>query len=497
MMPRWPAFVRQAWRPSPLLADIALALLLAAVSLLTVETGTESSSPVRQPGIEVRISPPAEKLRLGDSIEIRLRKAGKPVRPSNVEPLLTIQNTSTGEWKTYAAKPTREPGRYRVPAAFPGKGFYSYSVLYGPFEQNVKLGEPTEPRPAVAGEHPASGSDSFPLWPMGLTLLATLPIGLRRRYPMPVLAVTLTAGLAMDLLYNSFQFAGAVVALYTVAAYVGRPESFGAGVGTALALPLTQVGERGLGLANTVGAYVFFAGAWLLGDRLAARRAHVEELEERALRLEREREESERRAAAAEQERIARELHDIIAHNVSVMTVQAAAAGDVFETQPRRVREALSSIESTGREALTELRRLLGSVRTGDLAPQPSLTELGALLEQVRGAGLAVELSVEGDARALPASLDLSAYRIVQEALTNTLKHARATHASVLVRYADEALEVEILDDGTAPPSEVDGGHGLIGMRERTALFGGELEAGPAPGGGFSVHARIPLGSES
>jgi signal transduction histidine kinase len=176
--------------------------------------------------------------------------------------------------------------------------------------------------------------------------------------------------------------------------------------------------------------------------------------------------------------------------------VQAAAARDVFETQPSRAREALGSIESTGREALTELRRLLGGVRTddGSLTPLPGLARLDDLISQVRTAGLEVVLKVEGEPHELPAGVDLSAYRIVQEALTNTLKHAQASSATVLVKYAGDAVEVEVADDGRGPA--VDGGergHGIIGMRERAALFGGQLRAGPAPGRGFSVHARIPL----
>src|SRR6266545_312875 len=433
-MPRWPALVRRARRPSPLLADVALALVLAALSLVTIETErTQSGADVRHAETDLRVTPSPGRLRPGDPVEIRVSKDGKPVSFSKVEPLLTIQNTSSGKWATYEAKPTREPGVYRVPAVFPGKGFYSYTVLYGPFEQNVKIGKPTRPRPAVAVEQ--TGSDSFPTWPVGLTLLATLPIALRRRFPLSVLAVTLPAALAMDVLYNS------------------------------------------------VAAYVFFGGAWLLGDRLGARRAYLRELEERAVRLQQERQENERRAAAAEQARIARELHDIIAHNVSVMTVQAAAAGDVFETQPNRAREALASIESTGREALTELRRLLGTVRLHDGAstfdPQPRLARLDALLEQVRGAGLGVELTVEGEPRHLPAGVDLSAYRIVQEALTNTLKHAQASHVSVLVRYGTGAVELAVVDDGAGPATGGgERGNGIIGMRERAALFGGKLEAG-------------------
>src|ERR671937_2433814 len=234
--------------------------------------------------------------------------------------------------------------------------------------------------------------------------------------------------------------------------------------------------------------------AWLLGDNLRTRRAYLRELEARAERLEREQEESARRAAAEDHARIARELHDVLAHNVSVMVVQAAAADDVFETQPDRAREALRAIERTGRGALTELRRLLGSVRTTgtEFAPQPGLAGLGTLVEGVRAAGLPVTLHVEGELDDLPAGLDLSAYRIVQEALTNAIKHADASLAEVRVRRTADGVELEVVDDGVGP-AENGRGQGLIGMRERASLLGGEVEAGPQPGGGFRVKATLPL----
>jgi signal transduction histidine kinase len=231
---------------------------------------------------------------------------------------------------------------------------------------------------------------------------------------------------------------------------------------------------------------------WLLGDNLRTRRAYLSELEARAERLEREQEESARRAAAEEQARIARELHDVLAHNVSVMVVQAAAANDVFETQPQRARQALRDIERTGRSALTELRRLLGRVRQTDFAPQPGLSGLEALVDGVRAAGLPVTLRVEGELDDLPAGLDLSAYRIVQEALTNAIKHAGASAAEVRVRRTADEVELEVVDDG-AGPSGNGRGQGLIGMRERASLLGGEVEAGPKPGGGFRVRAKLPL----
>jgi signal transduction histidine kinase len=244
--------------------------------------------------------------------------------------------------------------------------------------------------------------------------------------------------------------------------------------------------------------YAVFAAAWALGDNLRTRRAYLAELEARAERLEREQQETARRAVAEEQARIARELHDVISHNVSVMVVQAAAGGDVFATRPDRAREALGSIESTGREALVELRRLLGVVRPevedagAGLEPQPGLARLPELIEHVSAAGLRVELAVAGEPRDLPAGVDLSAYRIVQEALTNTLKHARAETARVTIGYEDARLELEILDDG-AGGDVTGGGRGIIGMRERAALLGGELTAAMRPSGGFAVRATIPL----
>jgi signal transduction histidine kinase len=186
----------------------------------------------------------------------------------------------------------------------------------------------------------------------------------------------------------------------------------------------------------------------------------------------------------------------VIAHNVSVMVVLAGAGNDVFERDAQRAREALRSIESTGRAALVELRRLLGVVRRDDsreYAPQPGLDRLADLVEQVRAAGLPIELEIAGSPRTLPAGIDLSAYRIVQEALTNTLKHAEASHAHVHVRYDNASVTVEVDDDGRGPNGSAPGGHGLVGMRERVALAGGELMTGVRPDGGFAVSARFPL----
>ena len=322
---------------------------------------------------------------------------------------------------------------------------------------------------------------------LAFAVLASLPLLARRWRPILILSVVTAVTLAEEAVVHRTMQLPATLAVYTVAAHCPRSESIRAG-GLAILLlfiPLPGFVEWGPPVPEIA--------AWLLGDNLRTRRAYLRELEARAERLEREQEESARRAAAEEQARIARELHDVLAHNVSVMVVQAAAANDVFETQPQRAREALRDIERTGRSALTELRRLLGRVRHTDFAPQPGLSELDALVDGVRAAGLPVTLRIEGPLGDLPAGLDLSAYRIVQEALTNTLKHADASRAEVGVRRTPTTLELEILDDGVGNGTGEIGGHGLIGMRERAALVGGEVETGPRPGGGFQVRARLPL----
>jgi signal transduction histidine kinase len=221
------------------------------------------------------------------------------------------------------------------------------------------------------------------------------------------------------------------------------------------------------------------------------------ELQDRTDRLEREREAREQAAVAEERRRIARELHDVISHSVTVMTVQAGAARMLLAEEPERAREPIVSVEETGRQALADIRHLLGILRPreGELAlsPQPGLAHLDALLGQTRDAGLPVELTVEGERQAIPPGVDLAAYRIVQEALTNTRRHAGPGRAFVALRYRPEALELAVTNDGRVRARGAEGGHGLVGMRERTALYGGDLEAGPRPEGGYEVRARLPL----
>jgi signal transduction histidine kinase len=241
---------------------------------------------------------------------------------------------------------------------------------------------------------------------------------------------------------------------------------------------------------------VLIAAPWLVGRLIRSRVHEATVLERRAEQAERE------RLVAVEEERarIARELHDVIAHSLSVMVVQAGAGEQIAKRAPERVGEPLRQIQATGRQALAEMGRLLGILRGGEelgLEPQPGVGDLDALLAQTRKAGLPVELTVEGAPRPLPPGLDLSAYRIVQEALTNTRKHAGDARAQVCLRYFADALEIEVLDDGTASGNGLGGGHGLVGMRERVAVFGGSLATGPRPEGCFAVNATLPLGTES
>ena len=332
-------------------------------------------------------------------------------------------------------------------------------------------------------------------WSVGVPLAAlqVAPLLLRRRYPRAVLAAVTALWIVYVTAVEGVPPIATSVAIYTVAAELPRtPALRAAGIAVAAStLAALTLGDW----SRAAGDLIPFVAAWVIGDSLGTRRAYTEALEERAERLEREREAEAARARAEEQARIARELHDVIAHNVSVMVVQAAAANEVFESRPERAREALQAIEASGRSALEELRQLLGVVRDdgAEYAPQPGLDRLDELVDQVRAAGLAVAVSIAGTPRALPAAIDLSAYRVVQEALTNTLKHARATRAEVARSYRDEELGVEVRDDGEGGGNGDGTGRGLIGMRERVSAFGGTLEAGPAPTRGFSVSARFPL----
>jgi signal transduction histidine kinase len=242
----------------------------------------------------------------------------------------------------------------------------------------------------------------------------------------------------------------------------------------------------------------FAAIAWVAGRAVRVRSQLTEELHEAAAQAEEAHEAELARAAADERRRIAREMHDIVAHSVSVMVVQAGGGRRILQQDPARAVDAAVHIEETGRAALVEMRRLLGMLGKHEdvRAPQPTLAELGALVRRSREAGLPVELTVHGEPRALPAGLDLAAYRVLQEGLTNALRHAGGSRTDVTVRWAADALELEVADRGAGVIADGDGGHGLVGMRERVRLYGGELWTGPRSGGGFEIRARIPLEAE-
>jgi signal transduction histidine kinase len=341
----------------------------------------------------------------------------------------------------------------------------------------------------------------------GLLLLVTLPLAWRRQAPLPVVGtVAVAAGVQAVFFDRSPQpstelWVAVLIALYSVAAHGQRRDALLGGALVAVSTLAIDVrhltaGERRP--SEVVGEWALFAGVWLLGRYLQGWRLRAGRQQARADRLELDREERARAAVAQERTRIARELHDIVAHAISVMVVQARGGRRMLTVDPQEAREALDAIESTGRQALVELRRLLGMLRELDeqpaLAPQPSLRRLGELVEQVQEAGLPVQVAVEGEAVELPPGVDLSAYRIVQEALTNTLKHAGPATAQVVVRYHPADLELEISDNGHGGASTDGSGQGLIGMRERVALYGGQFMCGQGAEGGYLVRARLPTG---
>jgi signal transduction histidine kinase len=357
----------------------------------------------------------------------------------------------------------------------------------------------------VAFRHDAMQAPRTPLWfavpAVAIVVLALLG---RRRFPF-------MAPASVWLLAAALSFVDGRLVVFSVSVYVaGMAAAFLLGnladavhgrVGLAVVLggaAIVVYNEPDHAAGEFIFVPVLFAIAWLAGFALRGRAAQAEAAEERATHAEGEREENARRAVFEERVRIARELHDVVAHHVSMMGVQAGAARIVIDRDRAKAKEALTAIESSSRQAVAELHRLLGFLRQvgdrDDLAPQPGLGQLPRLAASMSDSDLAVEVGIEGEERSLPPTVDVSAYRIVQEALTNTLKHSAASRADVHVRYWPDELEVEIVDDG--PPnggsSSASGGLGLIGMRERAALHGGQLSAGPAAGGGFAVRVRLP-----
>ncbi|ONI82729.1 two-component sensor histidine kinase [Saccharothrix sp. ALI-22-I] len=344
-------------------------------------------------------------------------------------------------------------------------------------------------------------------------VMMIVPVMFRRKYPLGSSYVILFGGaiqlfthggLIDGLPIRPADFAMAI-ALYTMVAYVGRRQGLLYAVWLAVGTFVWAVWRMSATAETALFLFmiaVVFGFSWAMGEFVGARRAYHSELEQRLKLLETERDQQARIAVGEERSRIARELHDVVAHAVSVMVVQADGAGYAIKTNPDLAEAAVRTIADTGRQALTEMRRLLGVLRSEDQsgtqwAPQPDAGDLRELTENCRAAGLPVRLETTGDLHSLPAGLGLGVYRIVQEALTNTLKHA-GSGASAIVRvtHADDHVEVEVADDGFGTPHDlvaVSGGNGLIGMRERAGVLGGTLEAGPNPGGGWRVRAVLPL----
>jgi signal transduction histidine kinase len=346
-------------------------------------------------------------------------------------------------------------------------------------------------------------------WPAGtrapdglsymLVVAANAPIALRRRAWGAALAIALVA----ELIYAARQYPPFLAPAVPLIVYSAatRLDDRRSRVVLVVAAVASWIGATAAAGATDPQSVLIVGGAWLLGHYVRTRRLLVAELQQRAVDLEREREERAMRAVAEERLRIARELHDVLAHTMSVVAVQAGTGRVVGPDHPGEAIKALAAVEETARSAMHEMRQLLTVLRTDDdtdasVTPTPGLEDLAALVAQVTEAGIDVAVRVEGEPWPIPAGVGLAAYRIIQEALTNVIKHAGPAHASVLVRYTDHDVTVEVRDDGhaTAAPAGA-GGHGLIGMRERAAVHGGELIAGPAPAGGFQVRARLPLGT--
>jgi signal transduction histidine kinase len=334
--------------------------------------------------------------------------------------------------------------------------------------------------------------------------LATLPLAARRRAPLVVVGVVFGTIAVRALLADPLEIyppmLAGLVAIYSVAAYGTWRHAL---AGAAIAVGAVEVaalrGSGGDATPDPVAAPVLLGAVWAVGRVAGSRHARARALARDAAARDSRREEEARAAVAAERARIARDLHDSISHSLALIAMQAGGAQAILRQDPGRAEQSLRSIERAAREGLVEMRRLLGLVGTHEvddsLAPPPGIGRLPALIDGARDAGLDVSLSSEGEERPLPPSVDLSAYRIAQEAITNAARHARGHPARVALRWMPDVLELEITNDGAGRPIAAGGspGRGVIGMRERAALVGGELEAGDRDGGGYRVWARLPL----
>jgi signal transduction histidine kinase len=414
---------------------------------------------------------------------------------------LTAPTTTTRSWRRRAAA---------LGARFEAGGRDVADAVDGPGRADWVLTAALAVIPLVSlallGPEQASGRWGLPAWVAGALLVPQLlPLAWRRTAPDQVMGIvgwSTGAYFALGFPYT-FNVVGALVALNAEAAYGDRRRDGLISLGISLAFILGIMLTSAPSLSgDALPVYAFnvfvFVTAWATGDALRSRRLLADELRARAAAAEHSREVEAGRAVLAERTRIARELHDLIAHTVSVMVVQAGAGRRVAHRDTEGARDALVAIETTGRSALAELRRLVAVLRDGDdtaeLVPQPGLEAIPELVATLVDAGVPVRYETVGTARDVPSSVGVSAYRIVQEALTNVLKHAgHVRDVAVTVRYDTTHVTVEIVDDGRGAASDASGaGAGLIGMRERVALFGGSVTAGPRAGGGYRVHADLP-----
>ncbi len=347
-------------------------------------------------------------------------------------------------------------------------------------------------------------------WAVALTLAMTLPLALRRRLPATVVTTTILAFMVDRLAEYPATLALFALgfAFHAAGSDLERRASLVTGiVGFIVVVGFTLLGvavQEGVGWESAVSLAALTGLPFLLGRDIHESRRAESAASMRAERAEHEREARASEAVRAERGRIARELHDVVAHEMTVMTIQAAAARKTVHRDPDQAEDALATIETSGHEALQEMRRLLGLLRDEDnpaeLAPQPGLGRLGGLVDQMEEAGLAVSVAIAGDPRPLPAGVDLNAYRIIQESLTNTLKHGGPTvRASVRLTFGEADLEIEVIDDGRGAARGLGGGngegHGIVGMRERVSMLEGDISTGPRAGGGYRVRAVIPIGT--
>jgi signal transduction histidine kinase len=341
-----------------------------------------------------------------------------------------------------------------------------------------------------------------PLWANLLLLLVLAgSFAIRRRFPLAAALTFLTYGTVATVWFEPVQnqivpFFGLLLIPFAVGLYSEGPR-MALGLLTILAVPpVIEIAQGSADVADITFLPILSGAAWLAGRGVRSRTQLAAELHEATVKAQEAQEEEAQRAIAEERRRIAREMHDIVAHSVSVMVVQAGGARRILSKDPDRAVAAAQEIENAGRAALAEMRRMLGVLQgqAGERTPQPGLAGLGSLVERARAAGQPVELRIEGETRSLPAGLDLAAYRVVQEGLTNAIKYAAGAETDVLVRWSADDLELRIGDAGGGWSASINGGgHGLIGMQERVRLYGGDVSSGQRADGGFEVRARIPL----